>query len=204
MESHHQSDDASSLLASFFLHLIVTSTSEPNRKITFTQTDIQLEWEAHFTMTWTKKNPDVNHKTITTMYTQHKSNPHFTCIFYCQVSLTPPAAQDSPWISPKSQLELITKPYGMPTKPQEILKYPTTSSFSPFGQNNSLSCQNSLSAHLRPDNMCSRECETLSWKALGDMRSSHRFEDKGRPAGRREGNSTRHGKERRDKPCRVL
>ena len=128
-----------------------------------------------------KENPDVNHKTITSPYTQHKSNAHFTCTFYCQVYPAPPAAQDSPRISPNSQLELITKPYGMPTKPQEILKYPTTSSLLPapcsplpFRLNKSHRCQNSLSVHLRPDDMCCRECETLCGGALGDMCSSHR------------------------------
>ena len=41
---------------------------------------------------------------------------------------SPLAAQDSPALSANSQLKLITKPCGMPTKPQEILKYPTTNS----------------------------------------------------------------------------
>lgn len=124
---------------------------------------------------------------MTTLYTQHKSNAHFTCTFYCQDSPTPPA-QDSPRIFPNSQLEQITKPYGMPTKPQEILKYPATSNPLPFRQNNSLSCQSSLSVHLRPDNMCCRECETPCGWALRDMCSSHRFGIKGDPSG--EGNVT--------------
>jgi len=63
--------------------------------------------------------------------TLNTNQMHILLTIYCQVYSTPPTAQDSPWISPNSQLEPLTKPDGMPTKPQEILKYPTTSSLSP-------------------------------------------------------------------------
>lgn len=120
-----------------------------------------------------KRKTDSNHKSIKTLYTNqmHISLVHF-------LRSLPPTYQQ-PRIPLRiyldSQLELITKLCGMPTKPQEILTYLTTTFPLPFRQSNSLPCQDPSSVHLRTDNVCCGECETLCRCALGDMCPSHRF-----------------------------
>lgn len=93
------------------------------------QTVSLLEWNAHKSPPWSK--PHSFNKLC--FGTQIKCT---FLLFHFAAKTVPPHPQPRIPLEypPNSQMELITKPHRMPTKPRETLRYPTTRSLSPSGR----------------------------------------------------------------------